>query len=1597
MKSKLKAVTLTLLMISSIVAVAQGNGIQPGSVQVGGPDVLGMNDLNIHLTIPLVSKQGIGMPFSMGLSFNNNFWNKVGSQATWSQQNTFAPIINNGWWIFDGSSGGAWSELTSPNCPGGANEYIYYSYIDPNGTPHKFNGSITLSNNPAGCAPTSATQAFADGSGLTATVYAPGAGTSSVKTPSGVTLSPRGAHAGPANSVSGNTVVDTNGNTISWNDTTKSYTDTLGVSELTRTGSGTPSSPYIYTYPTQSGTGTASVKVNYAPYTMATNFACANVTEYPPTATNLVSSVTLGDGSQYAFTYETTPGDVHSPHYVTGRLASVTWPTGGTTTYTYSNGTSGNAVVCSDGSVPGLIRQTPDGTWTYARVVGLHPTTTVTGPVDAAGHKSITVYTMTGSLFGPWFEAQKQVFQDSTSGAVLLTAQTCYNGNTVNCATAGSPSLPITQNDIYITPGGMTQSSRATTLMDASGNVTQMNAYDFGGTLIRQTVTPVGSWNGSSCIAIANGIKDRTCYRNVYDSANNIKQSQAFTYDTHGNLISNIISPVANVGAPGNLTKSYIYNANGTLNTFTDVNGAQTTYAYNGTGGCNNGFATTVTKPLGLIETYTFDCNGAVIASARDANQQLTTFGYNDPLWRLTSKTDPLTNVATTHYSTNSTESLLNFGTSTIDLLNRTDSLGRVIVAQRRQGPAAANGDTTITTYDSNGRPLFSSLPFSCAWGSTSCSNAIGRSVSYDALNRVTGATDSGGSSLNTVFSSQDMVSTLGPAPAGELVKKAQSEQDGLGRKKSKCLISGSTSNTLCSQATGGYSGYPTAYNYDTVDNVLSETRSSSSGSQSKSFTYDALGRVLTAAYPESGTTQLFYDTAPSTPGAACPGTYNGDLVKEYDANGNTICYTYDGLHRTLSITYTGPNSIGVNKYFVYDTATVNGAAMQNGTGRIVEAYTAATQGGTKITDIGYSYDVVGQLTDVYESTPHSGGYYHVNASFWPNGAVNVLNGGTSKLPGLPTITYGLDGEGRTKTVSASTGVNPVTSTSYNNFNRVTDVTFGSADTAHFGFDLNTGRVTQYKATINGTAMHGDLTWSANGSLRSLSITDPFNASDAQTCNYGTSTTPGYDDVGRLVSVNCGSAWSQSFTYDAFGNIAKSGSISWMPGYNQANNQYLLSGTSYDAKGELLADTFHTYTWDVDGRPTTIDAISVTYDALGRMVEENKSGTYTQFVYAVGQKLAIMNGQTLSKAFVPLPGGTQVKYDAGGISTYRVPDWLGSLRIGMNPNRTYSWGQAFAPYGERYAISGGPAFTFTGQTADTVSDEYDFLYRELHSSQGRWISPDPAHAGWNAYEYVGSNPLVLTDSAGLAAGDYPQMRTGFRFPHPHRPSGDGEGRSGGTTCIMDGIETDCDVVESAVGAGAAVVCPDGCSVVGADGRPMYFFASTEGSGGYYDYSGPGALYYSVESAGLGASNYLMAQFSPDFSHDMHEYESNLYEDANEVFSYTPAQQGAECSVGESCDESFDFGDIPAGTTLVGSAHTHPQIGYGDTEFSGEVGPGDIKTYMTGFSSPIFGFVVTSPGNRVLMFNPIAFAGWPGNNSNPECVLQGDKQGVPSCH
>jgi RHS repeat-associated protein len=444
-------------------------------------------------------------------------------------------------------------------------------------------------------------------------------------------------------------------------------------------------------------------------------------------------------------------------------------------------------------------------------------------------------------------------------------------------------------------------------------------------------------------------------------------------------------------------------------------------------------------------------------------------------------------------------------------------------------------------------------------------------------------------------------------------------------------------------------------------------------------------------------------------------------------------------------------------KRFRYDNTSgypgsTKPSGLTNLLGRLAEV---ETDYGSLITDEWFSYTPRGEVSDVYQSSPHSGGYYHVTAQYWANSALKQLSG----ISGLPTITYGVDGEGRPYTTSASSGQNPVTNTVFNAASLPTSITYGSSDADSYTYDPNTNRITQYQFTVNGQSLTGALTWNADHTLASQNITDPFDSSDQQNCSYT------HDDLSRLASVNCGSIFSQTFSYDAFGNISKSGTYQFQPTYNAATNRYASipgATVSYDADGNILTDGSHTYTWDVYGKSVSADSVNLTYDALGRMVEQNRSGSYTQIVYSPGgAKLALMNGQTLTKGLISLPGGGQAVYNSSGLLYYGHSDHIGSIKLGSTSSRTVSFVLAYAPFGETYATSGTTDPAFTGQRQDTVAGLFDFPARQ-YGTQGRWPNPDPsglASVGLpdpqtlNRYAYVRNNPLALVDPNGLCGDE----------------------------------------------------------------------------------------------------------------------------------------------------------------------------------------------------------------------------------------------------
>jgi RHS repeat-associated protein len=1371
--------TLPLLLLAfalsaSAVRGQSSTGTPPFGSFGGGPDVINLANLNAHWAVPVFSRPGRGVSFSYTLAYDSLVW----SLGTVNGSSAWLPATNWGWaGHTQVATGYLWYTTRIIRCvvdPGPPKQYgyetVYYhwSYVDAFGTSH--NSFVNSSD--ATCDSGAMSGGVTDGSGYTISAN----GTSAtVTTRAGALIAP------PILTTSGTaSYTDRNGNQISTNGTT--FTDTLGTTALTVGGSGTPASPTTYTYTAPSG-GNATYTVRFTAFTVQTAFGCSNVSEYGPTSNNLVSEIDLPDGSKYSITYEGTPGVSGN---VTGRLKSVTLPTGGTISYSYTGGSNG--ITCADGSAATLTRTTPDGTWTYAQVkgTGAASTTTITDP---QGNQTVV-------QFQGIYETQRQVYQGNTSGTLLLTTNTCYNGATSPC-NGTAITLPITQRAVITTLPNNLQSKHINSY-NTYGMPTETDDYDYGsgapGALLRKiTITyaslgnitafpqTVTTYNGGGTqIALTTFNYDETAVTTTSGTPQHVSVS-----GSRGNLTS-INYPVSGLAAHST------YYDTGTMKTTTDVNGAVTTFNYSSSS-CGNSFPTSVSEPLSLSRSMTWNCTGGVQLTSTDENNQPTTATYNDAyFWRPASVADPTGATTALGYAVFGSFSDLKFngGASDAESATGIDGLGRPIEfahLESLSGPPYSY-DQVVQSYDSVGRLGKVYMPCvdtTSAWGPSNWTcNTPYTSYTYDALNRPLQTTDGGGGTVSYSYTGNDVFVTIGPAPSGENTKRRQLLYDALGRLTSVCEITGASGSGACGQ-NSPQTGYWTKYAYDALGNLTGVTQNAQPGgtAQTRSYSYDAMSRLTSETNPENGTTTYVYDTD-----ATCTPASSGDLVRNYDANGNTTCYHYDGLHRVTSITYpSGPNiSVTPMKVFYYDTSHFN--TTYNTKGRLASAGTCLnpTCSGPWITAEDFSYSPRGELTDIYTATPSFSGYNHITKTYWANGLLQQLSG----VPGMPTMYYGasdgsgLDGEGRITKIIAASGPNPIACStppcvSYNVAGQVTNLIFGSGDSDSYTYDPNTGRMTQYQFNVNGQSLVGKPGWNANGTMATLNITDPFNASDTQNCTYR------YDDLVRLANVNCPVDWAQTFTYDAFGNITKSGGSNWGPGYNSSTNRYTLAGTSYDNNGNLLSDTFHTYQYDADGNIVTVDLGGsnytdyLTYDALGNDVEykqtyANGSPTWlAQQVYGVQGRAHVPLGRMAAgggNSFkIPLVGGARMAgWNSGSTTVYGHADWQGSVRLNSTPSRIENSDVAFAPFGEVYNSPTTYWYEFAGLASNLTSNLWEADVRSYHAIQGRWITPDPGGLAavdptnpqsWNRYAYVENNPLSMVDPSGL----YPICRGGVIF------------------------------------------------------------------------------------------------------------------------------------------------------------------------------------------------------------------------------------------
>ena len=520
----------------------------------------------------------------------------------------------------------------------------------------------------------------------------------------------------------------------------------------------------------------------------------------------------------------------------------------------------------------------------------------------------------------------------------------------------------------------------------------------------------------------------------------------------------------------------------------------------------------------------------------------------------------------------------------------------------------------------------------------------LGRGVEVGLFSGASKPSTSATPTLGTTTTPYDAEYTTVTDPAG---KKRRSLLDGLGR---LVRVDEPTGSPPALGATGS-PNQATSYSYSALDNLTGVTQ----GSQTRTFAYDSLSRLTSAANPESGTIAYTYDN-------------NGNLTQRTDARGVVTAYTYDRLDRLTrrSYSYTGSEtavSLETTQVdYVYDRC---GSYSE---GRLCSV--TAKKGTTDVSRTAYNrYDALGR---VLESTQTTGGTSYTMAYGYDR-AGNLTS---QRYPSDRVVDYVYDGAGRiagAKTgadgwYAGGTGTNAV---DYEPHGGVKQLLLGNGlwEQRRYNVRLQPTRIGLGTTQITGSLTPAgsgllllDYSYGAasnNGNVLSqrIRVGSAFNQNQAYT----------YDALNRLNTAGetgsgTAAAWSQTYTYDRYGNRRVTAGAAH--GSNQALTPQStadiaatnrLAGTkgvntvAYDAAGNLTADwAANAFKYDGDNRLVAFDAplgtdsdTAYAYDGEGRRVRKvvgGSSGVTTTYVYNVWRPAAGgVRGDGPGPARHPLP------------------------------------------------------------------------------------------------------------------------------------------------------------------------------------------------------------------------------------------------------------------------------------------------------------------------------------------------------------------------
>jgi RHS repeat-associated protein len=1309
---KIIAVLGTLVFLSYSSAKAQSTQMgfpAYGSFESGPADTVNRQNLNVNLSMPLVTGSARGLGFQASISYNSLFWQN--NAGVWSS--TYFDGYPNWGWNNNGWSGtqfygvAGWISVTSNvvgHCMSGRIQYSISHitnvlYTESNGTTHSF-PTVDYVETPWPCTGYGVSGTASGYSGDNTGWFFSGSPVTNpitVYSPSGVNFHNYGA------------AEDTNGNQISLsNPGIVTYKDSAGHAILELGGS-TNTSTFLY--PDSTGTY-QTITASEQSFNIKTNFGCSGVVEYSGTAT-LPVSIVYPNGLQYSFTYETTPGN---PGYITGRISQVTLPNGGYIQYQY--GGSNDGINCTDGTTTNLTRIVNDGmnsyTWVFARAQnGSNWVTTETKPqmpYDSAGNQSVYTFNSSGR------EISEKIYQGSST--LLRTVNTTWASN-------NTPATAVT-----ILEDNSTQSETETNY-DSFGNLLSLKEHAYGtgapGSILRTTTY---TYLNSSPYVSAN-ILNRVTEKSIADSTGTVQYVEDTAYDgsalnpcptgivqhddtkfpcsftTRGNPTS--VTTYTNASAKtGAVTKNSSYDVFGNL-VQADADCCQT-MSWNFSSTTNYSYPDSIVRGAGtgthLTTNFAHNSYTGQIATITDPNSQITSFAY-DLMRRSTITTRPdnsqiVRSYDDVHHSVTSAIPIQSTGVAKETTYE--DGLGRTTQTTILDG-SGTSYSTTLVQYDGMDREHELSNPYVTTpqyWTETR----------FDALGRQTKKIFQDGSQYTYSYSGPSVTIS---DPVGQQTKM---QSDGLNRVAVVFEPDPTNNNSLTLQ---------TAYGYTVLDQLAAVTQ----GVQTRTLNHDGKGRLTGQIIPESGSTTFQYN--------------NFDLLTQRtDARGVVTTYSYDTMNRPYQISYNvGSTGVPATPTLTYTFGT-NPSQYNNG------QLVTVTDGLGTATN---TYDLLGRVTQIQNV---------INGNTYTTGYQYNLAGQVTSLtyPSNRVVQTTFDNIGRiSKLVSGATTY--AQSFSYNAAFYGTSFQYGNGVTASLGYSPDRLQLQSLNFVNTGTLFSTTYSRIQNGGNNGqiTSITDSVDG--------GRSATYSYDSLGRLTAAGTSGSvnypkWGLSFAYDRYGNrtnqsvtagTAPSNSVA----INSATNRITTSGYAYDANGNITNDGSNTMTYDAENRVVSVvngsGTVAYSYRGSGNRALKVLGGITTVYISDGDQDIAEYTNGTLSNEYVYL-GMRAIATHANGTLYYHVRDHL-STRMYLDSAGNIAGQKGHYPFGEDWYMSTITDRHFTSYQRDNESGN-DYAVRRFHVNRlGRFSSTDPVYVSgenpqnFNRYSYVANDPINRRDPRGL--------------------------------------------------------------------------------------------------------------------------------------------------------------------------------------------------------------------------------------------------------